>query len=71
MAYVAGVFSTAAARVTGGEPDVPLDAVRMARKKMFVRHDKAARELEYQPSGVDDALLRAANWFLEKGYAAG
>ena len=71
VAYVAGVFSTAAARVTGGEPDVPLDAVRMARKKMFVRHDKAARELEYQPSGVDDALLRAANWFLEKGYAAG
>jgi dihydroflavonol-4-reductase len=70
VAYAAGFFSTAAARLTGGEPDVPLDAVRMARKKMFVRHDKAVQELGYAPARVDDALARAAHWFLEKGYAA-
>lgn len=70
IAYAAGFFSTATARITGGEPDVPLDAVKMARKKMFVRHEKAGRELGYAPAAVDGALERAAAWFLEKGYAA-
>ena len=70
VAYLAGFFSTTAARFTGREPDVPLDAVKMARKKMFVRHEKAHRELGYQPANVDAALGRAAQWFLEKGYAS-
>ena len=34
--------STAWAGVTGKEPLAPLDGVQMARKKMWVRHDKAA-----------------------------
>ncbi len=62
-AYAAGVFSTAWSRVTGREPRVPLDAVRMARKKMFVRHDKAQRELGYTPGPVEAALKRAVEWF--------
>ncbi len=68
LAYAAGVASTGWARLTGGEPRVPLDAVRMARKKMFVTHEKAARELGYAPSGVDDALARAVDWFRGNGY---
>ncbi len=42
VAYAAGVASTGWAAVTGKEPRAPLDGVRMARKKMWVRHDKAA-----------------------------
>ena len=53
VAYAAGVASTAWANLTGTEPRVPLDAVRMARKKMFVSHDKAKQELDFHPSGVD------------------
>jgi dihydroflavonol-4-reductase len=68
LAYVAGVVSTGWARLTGGEPRVPLDAVRMARKKMFVTHEKAARELGYTPCGVDGALARAVAWFRDNGY---
>ena len=49
VAYAAGVVSTAWAQVSGNEPRAPLDAVKMARKKMWVRHDKAARELGYKP----------------------
>jgi dihydroflavonol-4-reductase len=66
VAYGAGVFSTAWASVTGREPRVPLDAVRMAKKKMFVRHDKAQRELGYRPGPVDAAFARAIEWFRRK-----
>ena len=49
FAYCAGACSTAWAGVTGKPPRVPLDAVRMAKKKMWVTHEKAARELGFQP----------------------
>jgi dihydroflavonol-4-reductase len=68
MAYAAGVASTAWAGITGKEPRAPLDAVRMSRKKMWVRHDKAARELGYSPGPAAQALRRAVQWFQENGY---
>jgi dihydroflavonol-4-reductase len=68
VAYAAGVASTAWASVTGREPRAPLDAVRMARKKMWVRHDKAARELGYAPGPARAALARAVAWFQANGY---
>jgi dihydroflavonol-4-reductase len=68
VAYAAGVVSTAWAHVSGEEPRAPLDGVRMARKKMWVRHDKAARELGYAPGPAPDALRRAVEWFRANGY---
>ncbi len=68
LALVAGLASTGWARLAGGEPRVALDAVRMARKKMFVSHAKAARELGYSPRSVDGALARAVEWFRANGY---
>jgi len=68
VAYAAGMASTAWAAITGGEPPVPLDGVRMARKKMWVRHDKAARELGYAPGPARAALERAVKWFQMNGY---
>jgi len=62
-AYAAGLASTGWAMLTGVEPRVPLDAVRMASKKMWVTHEKARRELGFSPSGVDGALARAIEWF--------
>jgi dihydroflavonol-4-reductase len=63
VAYAAGVVTTAWARVSGRTPMAPLEAVKMAKKKMFVTHDKAARELGYAPGPVDEALRRAVEWF--------
>jgi dihydroflavonol-4-reductase len=63
VAYAAGVITTAMARVTGRPPRAPLDAVRMAKKKMWVSHDKAARELGYSPQPARIALARAVEWF--------
>jgi dihydroflavonol-4-reductase len=68
LAYAAGVVTTGWARVTGQPPRAPLDAVRMAKKKMFVSHEKAARELGFMPGPVDGALGRAVEWFQANGY---
>jgi dihydroflavonol-4-reductase len=63
VAYAAGALSTGWAKLTGRPPRVALDSVRMARKKMWVTHEKAARSLGYSPSPVDCALQRAVEWF--------
>ncbi len=68
VAFGAGVASTAWARITGREPRVPLEGVRMARKKMWVSHDKARRELGFEPAPVEGALRRAVEWFRQNGY---
>jgi dihydroflavonol-4-reductase len=68
LALAAGAASTGWAAVTGQEPRAPLDAVRMARKKMWVTHAKAAGELGYTPAPPDEALARAVAWFRAHGY---
>jgi dihydroflavonol-4-reductase len=68
VAYMAGLGSTGWANLTGHEPRAPIDAVRMARKKMFVSSDKAKRELGFNPGPVEGALKRAVDWFRANGY---
>lgn len=63
VAWCAGFFSTAWAGVTGAPPRVPIEAVRMARKKMWVTHEKARRELGFNPGPAETALRRAVEWF--------
>lgn len=68
VAYLAGVATTAVARMGGPEPRAPLDAVRMARKKMWVDCGKARRELGFEAIGSRAALERAVAWFRANGY---
>jgi dihydroflavonol-4-reductase len=68
VAWAAGAVSTAVARFTGKEPRAPLEGVRMSKKKMWVRSDKAVRELGFSPGPVDAALCRAVEWFRTNGY---
>jgi dihydroflavonol-4-reductase len=63
VAWTAGVVTTAMAHVTGIPPRAPLEAVRMAKKKMWVTHQKAARELGYAPRPAREALVDAVGWF--------
>jgi dihydroflavonol-4-reductase len=67
-AYGIAVLNSGWSMLTGKPPRAPLDGVRMARKKMFVTHRKAAEELGYRPAAVDDALKRAVDWFRGNGY---
>ncbi len=68
LAYVTGLINTAWANLTGKEPVAPLEAVKMARTKMFVSHAKASTDLGFSPGPVDDALGRAIGWFRANGY---
>jgi dihydroflavonol-4-reductase len=55
--------SEAWARLSGREPQVTLDAVRMAKKKMYFSSEKAKRELGYEPRGAELAVADAVAWF--------
>jgi len=63
VAYAAGMLSTGWAQVTGRPPHIAIDSVRMAKKKMWVSHEKARRELDFNPGPVDIALSQAIEWF--------
>ncbi len=64
IAYAAEIF----ARVTGKEPFVTVDGLRMARKKMFFSSAKAERELGYKPRPGREAIADAIAWFRANGY---
>ncbi len=55
----------------GKEPRATIEAVRMGRKKMFASSAKAERELGYRVVPVEDALRRAAAWFVVHRYVNG
>jgi len=63
LAYAVGAVSTAISSITGKEPMVPLESVKLAGHKMFIDSDKAARELGYDHGSVEDAFGRAIEWF--------
>ncbi|MBI1355591.1 MAG: NAD-dependent epimerase/dehydratase family protein [Acidobacteria bacterium] len=68
VAWLFGAGETVLAGLTGREPRAPLEAVRMARKKMYVRSEKAERELDWRPGPPEAALERAVAWFRANGY---
>ncbi len=56
-------------RLLGKEPRATVETVQMGRKKMWVKSDKAERELGYSHGPAREALRRAAEWFAAHGYA--
>jgi dihydroflavonol-4-reductase len=56
------------ARLTGIEPLVTVDALRMAKKKMYFSSDLAKRELGYAPRPAFEAIRDAIGWFKANGY---
>ena len=59
--------SEAAARITGGEPRVARDHLRMARKTMFFSSAKAEAELGYRARPARQAIADAIVWFRAHG----
>ena len=64
MAYLLQAVST----MTGHEPLVPLEGVRMARRRMYFDAGKAVRELGLPQTPLEKALRDAVDWFSENGY---
>lgn len=67
VAFSFALGAEAVARfVTKRPPRASLTEVRMARKRMFFDSGKARAQLGYAPRPVDDALLRAVEFFRER-----
>jgi dihydroflavonol-4-reductase len=69
VAYAFGALDTARARLFGGTPLAPLEAVKMARHYMWFSSAKAQKELGYSFRPAELALAEAAEWFTAHGYA--
>lgn len=69
VALLAAYADAAFSRVTGREPRIPVEGVRIARHKMFVNDARARKDLGYESSPVEAALERAVRWYVENGYA--
>jgi dihydroflavonol-4-reductase len=66
--FPVAVGAELAARLTGRDPFVTLDGVRMSRKKMYFTSEKASRELGYAPRPARKAIADAVSWFEANGY---
>jgi dihydroflavonol-4-reductase len=71
VALVASYADQWFSRLTGREPQIPVEGVKMSRHRMFVESGTAERELGYRPSSVDAALERAVRWYEQNGYVRG
>lgn len=56
------------ARISGREPRVTVDGVRLARKKMFFSSRRAMTELGYHPRSGAEAIADAVAWYRDNGY---
>jgi dihydroflavonol-4-reductase len=68
VAYPVAIGAELMARLTGREPFITRDGVRMARKKMYFTSAKASRELGYAARPARDAIADAVGWFRANGY---
>lgn len=68
LAYPVALGAEAAARVSGREPFVTVDGVRMSRKRMYFTSAKAARALDYRYRPAREAIAEAVDWFNANGY---
>lgn len=68
LALAAGYADNFLCSIVSREPRIPLEGVRMARYKMFVDCSRAARELGFRAGSIEDALSRAAEWYIRNNY---
>lgn len=68
LPLAAAALDTAAARVTGRVPRIPLEGVRMSRYRMFFDSSKAIAELALPQTPIEEPLRRAVAWFREHGH---
>lgn len=66
--YPLAHVAEAIARLTGKEPFLTVDGLKMSQYMMFFSSDKARRELGYAPRPYQEGLRDALDWFRQAGY---
>ncbi len=56
------------AGVTGKEPIVTVDSIKMSKKNMFFSSEKAINKLGYKSRPAREGFADAINWFITNGY---
>ena len=69
LAFAAGAFDELRSRITGTEPAVPLEGVRLSRERMYADSSKARAEFDFRPSDAKTALASAVKWFRDNAMA--
>ncbi len=64
-------LETGISRMLKRQPNVPLEAVKLARYRMFFDASKAVRELGLPQTPVEKPLRRAVDWYRDNGYVKG
>ena len=65
----AGLDNLITGQLRGREPRLPLEALRVARRPMYVSCQKAVQQLGLPQTPVETALEQAVKWFRDYGYA--
>jgi dihydroflavonol-4-reductase len=66
--YPLALATEAFAHLTGKEPFLTRDALKMSRHHMFFSSAKAERDLGYKARPYADGLSDALEWFRQAGY---
>jgi len=66
--YPLAMIFEAVAQVTGKEPMLTVDALNMAKRRMFYSSAKAERELGYVARPYGEGIADALTWFRAHGY---
>jgi dihydroflavonol-4-reductase len=67
LIYPFAIGAEAVAQLTGKEPFVTLDGLRLARYRMYFSSAKAERELGYRARPADEGIRDAIEWFRSAG----
>ncbi|MCJ7597532.1 MAG: NAD-dependent dehydratase, partial [Methyloceanibacter sp.] len=67
LIYPIAIGAEAFARITGKEPFVTLDGLRLAKYRMYFSSAKAERALGYHPRPADEGIRDAIDWFCQAG----
>ncbi len=67
LIYPIAIGAEALARLTGKEPFVTLDGLRLAKYRMYFSSAKAEEELGYKSRPADEGIRDAIDWFREAG----
>jgi dihydroflavonol-4-reductase len=66
--YPLAIAAEMIATITGREPLLTVDGLRMSRQRMFFSSAKAARELGFRARPYAEGLRDAVDWFRAAGY---
>jgi dihydroflavonol-4-reductase len=65
LARASAPFATGWARLTGRRARLTAESLHALRNHQRVSHDKATRELGYQPRPLEDTVASTFAWFKE------